>query len=250
MDVAGNAAVLVFLCRRYAKCMQHVDVACEEPWSIGTALREVAHLLFPDSTADIVNSAIEATWNNTGSRLGNVILEQAAAVLSVEQGLFDLTRSKCLFVQVFEKLQPLPPVLLRSKLDEKDRLFRVYFKGVDGEYERGVDWGGLYRDTMTRVTVRSQHRSLLRPVHVWQCSRVCVWLVRQEDLFSDHFNLFVRCPNFAQHAANADTFLPNPAHLSKRALDMFEFVGKLMGISVRHRVRRAVTLLARHVLSY
>lgn len=142
------------LARRYAACVQMVDMACDESWSIGAALRTVAHLIFPDSSEHIVEKAIQETWNSTGSRLGNVILEQAAAVQSVEQGLVDLTRSKCLFVQVFEKLQPLPPVLLRSKLDDKERLFRVYFRGVDGEYERGVDWGGLYRDTMTRVTVR------------------------------------------------------------------------------------------------
>ena len=231
-------------------------------------MRSVGHLIFPDASEHLMNAAIEATWNTTASRLGNVILEQAAAVHSAENQLTDITQSRCLFVQLFDKLQPLPPFLLRSKLDEKERLFRVYFKGVDGQYERGVDWGGLYRDTMTRVTVCGTPLAFvaLDPPHplslvdlFWL---VCSWRVfavaplssvvrgvlfnepTQEDLFSDNFNLFTRVPNFAQHDANADTFVPNPKHTSARAMEMFEFVGKLMGISVRHKVQPEHTTTA------
>ena len=86
-----------------------------------------------------------------------------------------------------------------------ERLFEVKFEG-----EEGLDWGGLYREGL-------------------YC---CV-----EDLFSGRdINLFILCPNGnneAQLVANTDKFLPNPRHSSPLAMQMFEFVGKLMGISIR-----------------
>ena len=59
-----------------------------------------------------------------------------------------------------------------------------------------------------------------------------------EDLFSGRdLNLFILCPNGQNEAqlvgSNTDKFLPNPRHSSPLAMRMFEFVGKLMGISVR-----------------
>ena len=57
-----------------------------------------------------------------------------------------------------------------------------------------------------------------------------------DDLFSDHLDLFLLCPNGRQHKGlNTEKFVPNPRHTSPQALGMFEFVGKLMGIVLRHR---------------
>lgn len=63
-------------------------------------------------------------------------------------------------------------------------------------------------------------------------SLCCLFLF--QDLHSPDFSLFVPCPN-AVHmiSTNTDKFLPNPKHTSPLALEMLEFVGKLMGISLR-----------------
>ncbi|GLE01131.1 hypothetical protein PINS_up009961 [Pythium insidiosum] len=55
-----------------------------------------------------------------------------------------------------------------------------------------------------------------------------------DDLFSAHFNLFVLCPN-GQHdtGTNRGMYLPNPKCTSPVAIQMYEFVGKLLGISLR-----------------
>jgi hypothetical protein len=58
-----------------------------------------------------------------------------------------------------------------------------------------------------------------------------------EDLFSDHFNLLIPCPNAAHEAdVNLDKYVPNPKHASPLAIQMFEFVGKIMGISLRNNL--------------
>jgi hypothetical protein len=56
-----------------------------------------------------------------------------------------------------------------------------------------------------------------------------------EDLFSQHFSLLTLCPN-GVHAVhmNTEKYVPNPAMVSPLALQMFEFMGKLMGMSLRY----------------
>lgn len=67
-------------------------------------------------------------------------------------------------------------------------------------------------------------------------SHTKAWSTLQEDLFGDAFTLFMPVPNKAQHGENADLFVPNPEHASSRTLGMFEFAGKIMGVSLRNKV--------------
>jgi hypothetical protein len=55
-----------------------------------------------------------------------------------------------------------------------------------------------------------------------------------EDLFSPNLSLMLLCPN-GQHEIqmNLDKFVPHPGQSSPAALRMFEFVGRLIGISLR-----------------
>lgn len=80
--------------------------------------------------------------------------------------------------------------------------------------EEGLDWGGVFRDAITRVV---------------------------EDVFSQRFTLCVMCPNgINQDGLNMDKFVPNPKHFSSsgasRVLPMFEFIGRLMGCSLRQKL--------------
>jgi hypothetical protein len=78
---------------------------------------------------------------------------------------------------------------------------------VDFKEERGIDAGGVFREGVTRIV---------------------------EDVFSEHFNLLILCPNGVHQVhLNMDKFVPNPRHTSSLALQMFEFLGKMMGMSLR-----------------
>eukprot|EP00948_MAST-09A_sp_MAST-9A-sp1_P002843 g2843.t1 len=115
-----------------------------------------------------------------------------------------ILESKCLFVQLYHALAVVPPRKLRCDIDHRGRLFEIKLKN-----EAGMDWGGIYRDCMERVC---------------------------DDLFSDHFDLNLPCPNQRNKCGkNMGTFLPNPLQTSPLALRMFEFVGRLMGIAIRTR---------------
>ena len=48
-----------------------------------------------------------------------------------------------MFAQLFRQMQNVDVDVLRAKLDSKDRLMAIKYKG-----EQGLDWGGLYRDTI------------------------------------------------------------------------------------------------------
>ena len=90
-------------------------------------------------------------------------------------------------------------------MDERGRLFGANFQGEDG-----VDMGGLYRDAITRVV---------------------------EDCFSPHFNLLLLCANGrAEQVQNADKYVPNPRHSSPRLLQMYEFLGRIIGLSMRQKL--------------
>ena len=110
--------------------------------------------------------------------------------------------SQCTFAQLFRQTRKIKVDVLRAKLDNRERLLAVKYKG-----EQGLDWGGIYRDTMER----------------------CI-----EDLFSDRIDLFIVCPNAREDKNDDVKYLPNPKYReSSDALTMYTFVGNLIGISLR-----------------
>lgn len=132
-------------------------------------------------------------------------MDNQQAFASMDAGKVDPAVSQCIFVQAFNNLHRVSPAKLRTKLDEKERLFHVSFRGEDG-----MDWGGLFRDAMTNMV---------------------------EDCFSDHLNLFIPCPNaVTQEGFNTEKYVPNPHHTTPRTIEMFEFLGKLIGISMRFKM--------------
>ena len=58
-----------------------------------------------------------------------------------------------------------------------------------------------------------------------------------EDIFSESLNLCMLCPNGVHRVhMNTEKYLPNPLYNSLAYLRMFEFVGKLMGMSLRAKL--------------
>jgi len=199
-------AVLKLFNQRLSRVIDMLDVAnTEQEWSIGYRLRQLGHLIFAETKSALVEQAVDRSFEDGTSGL-SVSLDNERAFTSMDQGRVTPSDSECIFVQSFKALRRESGRRYRCRLDEKQRLFHVKFRGEDG-----VDWGGLFRDAITRMV---------------------------EDCFSSYFHLCIPCPNAAraEGETNKDKFVPNPKQTSPMSLEMFEFLGKLIGISMRHKL--------------
>lgn len=187
------------------ECLRLIDLRdTRSPWMIAHKLRCLSYCIFFDLKNTLVEAAIDATTvsgesNNTTAR---ITLDRLQALESRDDREVEPSISECFFAQAFRQLNQVDPTVFRRKIDSKGRLFSVKFRG-----EEGVDWGGVYREGANSMV---------------------------DDLFCAHFSLFVLCPN-GQHdtGANRAMYLPNPKCVSPVAIQMYEFVGKLLGISLR-----------------
>jgi len=120
--------------------------------------------------------------------------------ITVSRNLADLGMVEdSLFMQTFNQIQNIPHCALRRR----DQSFRVRFAG-----EGGHDAGGLYRDLISNIC--AEIRSGRPPI------------MFQSPLMSK---------------AVSETLLPRPSLLSSFDLQLFEFVGNLLGIAcMRHGI--------------
>nr|CCA25867.1 HECT E3 ubiquitin ligase putative [Albugo laibachii Nc14] len=206
-DVHIRFALIKHLNQCLHEALPYIDLReIGSSWSLASRLRQLSHCIFFDVKNKIVEAAIEATEFTGESSMTNarITLDRLQALESRDDREVEPSISGCFFAQAFRQLHDVNPAVFRRKIDSKGRLFNVKFLG-----EEGVDWGGVYREGTNSMV---------------------------DDLFSAHFNLFVLCPN-GQHdtGANRSMYLPNSKCDSPVAMQMFEFVGKLMGISLRTR---------------
>lgn len=204
-------ALLRLFNSRLARVMPLLDIMnAGSTWAMGHKLRALGHCIFLDIKASLLQAALDKTWlPQEGSGL-SITLDNSKAFASQVKAERDPAAatpgsSQCLFVQAFHALAHHPANLFRARLDSRERLFQVSFRGEDG-----TDWGGLYRD----------------------CLSQCV-----DDLASPHLDLFVPTPNARRGEGDSrDRVLPNPRHAaSGLAHRMYTFVGRLLGIALRHR---------------
>mmetsp|Transcript_16694 Transcript_16694/g.53294 ORF Transcript_16694/g.53294 Transcript_16694/m.53294 type:complete len:892 (+) Transcript_16694:267-2942(+) len=196
-------ALLHLFNERLARVVDLIDLtsAHPHPESLSARMRLLSHCVFRDTKLDLLRRALVAT-RQPGTCGAAIMLDNRRAWESLERNVTSATRSQCIFAQAFRALRNVPAAQFRCALDEKERLFQVKFRGEDG-----IDWGGLYRECLHRMA---------------------------EDLFSDKLDLFVLCPNGREaNGVNTEKYMPNPRHTSPFALEMFEFVGRLIGISLR-----------------
>jgi hypothetical protein len=164
-------------------------------------LSGITHLIFRDVKLRVMELAKIKTQGDGGSSV-TITLDNFLASRSAAGGDTDVWTSKCIFVQAFKALHFRDPRVLRSCWDE-DRVFQVAFRG-----EKGSDAGGVFREAMSRMV---------------------------DDLFSGALDLLIPSPNAAHgvHIDN-DKFIPNPRYAGTAvAISMLEFLGKLMGVSLR-----------------
>ncbi|KAG7395452.1 regulator of chromosome condensation [Phytophthora boehmeriae] len=200
-------ALLKYLNLSLHHCLPMIDLRdTKSPWTIAHRLRQLSHCIFFDVKSTLVEAAIEATnvsgESSNAQQTARITLDRMQALESRDDREVEPSVSECFFAQAFRQLHEVDPALFRRQIDSKGRLFSVKFRG-----EEGVDWGGVYREGATSMV---------------------------DDLFSPHFNLFVLCPN-GQHDTgnNRGMYLPNPKCTSPVAMQMFAFVGQLLGISLR-----------------
>jgi len=112
--------------------------------------------------------------------------------------------SQCLFAQAFHQSADATAAQYRRAADRTDSSLPFSVNFVN---EAGIDAGGVSRDALTEIVT---------------------------DLHGLDFNLFLLCPNGVNKInSNMDKYLPNPTCVSPLSIQMFEFVGKLMGVSLR-----------------
>lgn len=215
--------------------------------SLAARLRRLSHVIFPDAKARLVETAIDMTWYPGGSGLA-ATLSNALAFQSLDAGVRDIALSNCIFMQLWRQIGGASGRHFRTRMDSRGRVVAITFAG-----EEGLDWGGLSRDALTRAV---------------------------DDAFSDRLDLFLPVPNAGAAAAvtgaaaaagsgggaaagsagaagdggaaalnaavlaSADKFVPNPSHCTgaRRAIPMWEFIGRLMGHSARHKQNYAFLL--------
>jgi E3 ubiquitin-protein ligase HERC2 len=201
----ARLALVQLFNRRLANCIESVDLSrTHVKWSLAHRLRKLGHIILPDTKTRLVDAAIDASWAPGPCGL-RITLDNNSAFASADRNIRDPAVSDCIFMQCFRQLHRARPAAFRCKLDERQRLFYVTFRREDG-----MDWGGLYREAVTRSV---------------------------EEVFSKQLDLLLPTPNsIAQDGMCTDKYLPNPERVSPEMLDAFEFLGRLMGISMRQKL--------------
>jgi len=189
--------------RRLNNLLNLVDLSrAEFPWSIASKVRESSYMIFADVKNKFLQMALMATSfrvmrppTRRRHRTEITVDRVGAAARSKAQGLTEPLRSSGVFVQLYKGLKDWHPAYLRRS----GQSFRVKFLS-----ERGVDAGGLYRECLNEAV---------------------------EELFSPHLSLFLKTPNTLNEGGIG--YVPNAKCSTPSHLKMYEFVGKLIGMSLR-----------------
>ena len=210
LEVQARILLILYLNELIESILPHIDVFNSDPASIGKKFQRCSRYILSQVKQPILDKAIwesKAGMNAFGgySRLpASLTLSNTKAMLSESEKRIEPTTSTCCFVQAFHALHSLNADVFRYVFNG-DCVFKVHF-----EEERGIDEGGVFREGITRIV---------------------------EDLFSENINLLLLCPNGVHSVhINMDKYVPNPKYMSGIYLEMYEFVGKLMGMSLRAKL--------------
>lgn len=103
-ELAARFATLKLFNMQLSRCIGLIDMTnTQDSWVLGFKLRQLGHCIFSDTKQRLVDDAMESTWSDGECGL-SVTLDNQAAFQSMEAGLCDPSRSRCLFVQGFQRL--------------------------------------------------------------------------------------------------------------------------------------------------
>lgn len=169
----------------------------DKPWSVASLLSACRGLIFEATKTPIWETAMNSSTSTSGSAFEMRISRSRAAKFS-RSGQVDNEARHMVFSQVFRQMHTMPP----SSLRRTDKLYNVMFAG-----ERAQDAGGPYRESYAMMALELQSRSL---------------------------PLLVRTPNGRDSVGqNREKWVLNPGATTSLHMDMFCFLGKLMGIAIR-----------------
>jgi rubredoxin len=177
----------------------------QDPRSLGALIRKYNRYIFLNVKQPLLDAALEESQVNSGSGLpATLVLNNFKSITSKEKPEADLIKCLNCFVQAFQQLQK-KEVKVFKHIFSSDRVFQITFEG-----ESGIDAGGVFREGMSRI---------------------------MEDLFADTFSLLKLCPN-GKHGVhiNTEKYVPNPAYSGVVEMQMFEFIGRIMGSSLRAKM--------------
>ena len=205
LDIHNRALLLNAFNKNLEELLPILNLTNSDPASLGALVRRNNSYIFLHIKQPMLDKTISASTVTSGMGLpAHILLDNFKALASRERGETDPSQSCSCFIQAYKQLVNKDASIYKYMFST-DRVFQINFEG-----ESGIDAGGVFREGMTRIV---------------------------EDLFSEHLSLLCLCPN-AQHQVymNMDKYVPNPSQSGPMAMSMFEFVGKLMGLSLRAKL--------------
>jgi hypothetical protein len=144
------------------------------------------------------DTALSETRNTSHSQ-ETILVDRYKSFGLRQQGRCDTKAKRTVFAQLFRLIDGKDK--FRGSMN--DRMWKVDFAG-----EASIDAGGPYRELITMMS---------------------------DELQSSDLPLFVPCPNHRAHVgSNQERWVPNPTAKNKQLyIQLYEFVGKLMGMAMR-----------------
>lgn len=157
-ELRQRLTLIRLLNRQLSQVIQYIDLMdMAQENRLGTILCSMSEYIDPSIKESVLELSIKETAYDPKENRPVIVLDsmrtyedpddstQRAPILFNESVTKSAFTSQCTFAQMFREVMKIDTSILRSPLDARDRLFAVKYKG-----EQGLDFGGLYRDTIER----------------------------------------------------------------------------------------------------
>lgn len=201
IDIQTRILLFESLNKHFEELLPIINILNDDPLSLGAMIRKCNRYIFMSVKQPLLDRVIAATVITSGYEMPvQLALDNVQSMSSREKDGGSGTDVNC-FVQAFRQLKKRDSSVYRHVFST-DRVFQISFVG-----ESGIDAGGVFREGVSRIV---------------------------EDLFSEHFNLLLLSPNGKHEVhSNMEKYIPNPSFTDPLSIQMFEFIGRLMGMSLR-----------------
>ena len=190
--------VLTWFSEKFKMLLPFVDLCLPFGYSqLTDDVRSIRNILLWSIKKHIYDLSMSLTVKTTPS-LSSVHIDRFKALRIKQKNKCDLNARKTIFGQLFR--------LLKDKdifrVTRTSRALKVSFAG-----EHSTDVGGPYRQMITDIC---------------------------DELQSSRLPLFIPCPNNrAKVGMNQEKWVPTPSNIRPLYLQLYEFIGKLMGLAMR-----------------
>eukprot|EP01041_Mallomonas_annulata_P000211 gene211-380_t len=205
--VEARFELLQMLNRSLMQTIAYVDLCmADKPWSVACLLAVCRGLVFECVKMPCWETAMQESCSPSGGQF-ELKLSRSRAAKHIRTGLPDHDARFMVFSQAFRQMHTMPPATLRRV----DKLYNTVLMG-----ERAQDAGGPYRESFAIYALELQSNAL---------------------------PLLVRTPN-GRHSVgqNREKWVLNPGATSSTHMEMFAFMGKLMGIAMRTKEYLALNI--------